>query len=192
MAKKNFVNTALVVAAIFVIGAGYFFLIQKTASTNQPTNNPTNGSPTEGQSPTTTDTTPVATPVQYTNAQYGFRFSLPASWAGYSIVSDQWQGNDFNSPGNKVIAQGPIISIRHPQWTTKQPRQDIPIMVLTISQWDALQQDKFHIGAAPIGPRELGRNANYVFALPARYNYAFPVGYEEVNALIESGSLQAF
>jgi len=38
---------------------------------------------------------------------------------------------------------------------------------------DSLQQEKFHIGAAPINPSELGRNTKYVFALPARYNYAF-------------------
>jgi hypothetical protein len=52
-------------------------------------------------------------------------------------------------------------------------------MIFTQKQWQELQQDKFHIGAAPIGPSELGRNSRYVFALPARYNYAYPVGYEK-------------
>jgi len=44
-------------------------------------------------------------------------------------------------------------------------------MVFTLSQWDSLQKYKFHIGAAPIGPSELGRNTKYIFELPARYNF---------------------
>ncbi|MDP1086626.1 hypothetical protein Q6245_30140, partial [Klebsiella pneumoniae] len=68
----------------------------------------------------------------------------------------------------------PMISIRHPDWTSQNPRQDIPIMIFTLAQWNMLQQDEFHIGAAPINPSELGRNTSYVFARPARYNYAFP------------------
>ena len=62
-------------------------------------------------------------------------------------------------------------------------------MIFTISQWNALQQDKFHIGAAPIGPSELGRNSRYVFALPARYNFAFPTGYQEVEKILKSNPL---
>ena len=65
-------------------------------------------------------------------------------------------------------------------------------MVFTLAQWDSLQQDKFHIGAAPIGPSELGRNTRYVFALPARYNFAFPTGYEEVEKILEDNPLKAF
>jgi hypothetical protein len=83
-----------------------------------------------------------------------------------------------------------MISIRHPEWTAENPRQDIPIMIFTTAQWNSLQQGKFHIGAAPIGPSELGRNAKYVFALPARYNYAFPTGYEEVESILKSDPLQ--
>ena len=64
-------------------------------------------------------------------------------------------------------------------------------MVFTLDQWNSLQQGGFHIGAAPIGPSELGRNNNYVFALPARYNYAFPTGYKEVATILESSPLQA-
>ncbi|QHQ61916.1 hypothetical protein Ana3638_14920 [Anaerocolumna sedimenticola] len=62
-------------------------------------------------------------------------------------------------------------------------------MVFTLSQWDAMQQDKFHIGAAPINPEELGRNSKYVFALPARYNFAFPAGYEEVENIMVNAPL---
>lgn len=56
---------------------------------------------------------------------------------------------------------------------------------------NTLEQEDFHIGAAPIGPKELARNSNYVFALPARYNYAFPTGYEEVEKILEGYPLQA-
>ncbi|MGB8451919.1 MAG: hypothetical protein WCD89_06255 [Anaerocolumna sp.] len=43
--------------------------------------------------------------------------------------------------------------------------------------------------SAPINPCELGRNSQYVFALPARYNYAFPEGFEEVEDIIQSAPL---
>lgn len=42
-----------------------------------------------------------------------------------------------------------------------------------------------------MGPKELARNSKYLFALPARYNYAFPTGYEEVEKILEGNPLQA-
>ena len=126
----------------------------------------------------------------YTNTQYGFSFSLPINWKGYSIIVTKWEGNPAGS--DVIIEQGPIISVRNPKWTSANPYQDIPIMVFTLAQWDSLQQDKFHIGAAPIGPSELGRNTRYVFALPARYNYVFPTGWEEVEKILEGNPLKAF
>jgi hypothetical protein len=126
----------------------------------------------------------------YTNTQYGFSFSLPVSWKGYQIIESKWEGNPAGSV--IIIEQGPIISIRNPKWTSANPYQDIPIMVFTLAQWDSLQQNKFYIGAAPIGPSKLGRNTGYVFALPARYNFAFPTGYEEVEKILESNPLKAF
>lgn len=130
--------------------------------------------------------------IVYENTKYGFKISLPQSWKGYKIIPNEWKGLAVGeTEGEKVIEKGPMISIRHPEWTAKNPRQDIPIMVFTISQWEELQKDKFHIGAAPIGPRELGRNSKYVFALPARYNFAFPIGYEEVENILNSKSFQA-
>ena len=127
----------------------------------------------------------------YVNTQYGFNFSLPESWKGYTIVSGKWEGLAIGGQNGEVVVEtGPLISIRHPQWTTQSPRQDIPIMIFTISQWNSLQQEKFHIGAAPIGPSELGRNSSYVFALPARYNYSFPVGYEDVEDILKGNPLK--
>lgn len=130
--------------------------------------------------------------VVYKNSQYGFNFSLPESWKGYSIVDDVWNGYAVGPQGDVPSEKGPVISIRSPLWTTAKPRQDIPVMIFTVSQWDNLQQEKFHIGAAPIGPSELGRNSKYVFALPARYNYAFPTGYEEVDTILQGKPLQTF
>ena len=130
--------------------------------------------------------------IEYKNTQYGFSFSLPLAWYGYTIVEDSWVGDVSGTKSDVVVEKGPIILIRHPKWTSANPRQDIPIMIFTIEQWNELQQEKFHIGAAPIGPMELGRNSKYVFALPARYNFAFLPGFEEVDEIIQSKPLKAF
>ncbi|MEG6523304.1 hypothetical protein [Desulfotomaculum sp. 1211_IL3151] len=128
--------------------------------------------------------------IVYKNTQYGFNFPLPTSWQGFAIVNDQWKGlAPGGSQTEKTVQTGPIIYIRHPQWSVQDPRQDIPIMIFTFDQWDSLQQEKFHIGGAPMGPMELGRNSRYVFALPARYNYAFPTGYEEVETILNRNPL---
>lgn len=90
----------------------------------------------------------------------------------------------------KIIETGPLIFLRHPQWTAQNPRQDIPIMIFTLAQWDSLRHEKLSVGAAPVPPKELGRNKKCVFALPARYNFAFLPGYEEVENILESNPLQ--
>ena len=129
--------------------------------------------------------------VVHKNTQYDFSFSLPESWKDYKIVADKWDGLSLEHlESSKIAETGPLIYIRHPQWTSQNPRQDIPIMIFTLNQWDSLQQGKFHIGAAPIGPSEIARNAKYVFALPARYNFAFPTGYEEVENILKSNPLK--
>jgi hypothetical protein len=150
--------------------------------------------PGNGISTTTGNTTPTSTSVtlEYKNDQYGFTFSLPKTWTGYTIINSTWVGYEAGKGGDDKYTEGHEISIRHPLWTAAVPRQDIPIMVFTLSQWNDLQNDKFHIGAAPIGPSELGRNANYVFAIPARYNFAFPVGYEEVDQILQGKPLHAY
>lgn len=131
--------------------------------------------------------------VGYVNKDFGFDVALPDSWKGYTIVTDKWQGYSVaDGAGQKLAAEGPQFSIRHPLWTAAVPRQDIPIMVFTLQQWDDMQGDKFHIGAAPINPSELARNDKYVFALPARYNYAFPQGFEEVETILAGSPLHAF
>lgn len=125
--------------------------------------------------------------VVYKNSQYGFSFSLPSSWKGYSIVTTKWDGRDTTS--SKVTQTGPLYSIRHPLWTSAKPRQDIPIMVFTIPQWKLILKETLAVSAAPIGPSELGRNSEYVFALPARYNFAYPLGYQEVEQILQGKPL---
>lgn len=129
-------------------------------------------------------------PIQYQNVEYGFSFWLPASWKGYSIVTDQWEGDKMGDQGEIAVEHGPIISIRHSQWTSEHPRQDIPIMVFTLEQWNSLQQGDFVVSAAGIGPTELGHNAKYVFAIPPRYNFADVPGIEEVKTILEGNPLQ--
>ncbi len=136
---------------------------------------------------------PQASPIVYENTRYGFTFSLPESWKGYTIVTGRWEGLSLERASrDKVVERGPLISIRHPEWTAQNPRQDIPIMILTHAQWNSLRQGKFSVGAAPVGPTEIDRNSSYVFALPVRYNYAFPTGYEEVEKILEANPLIPF
>lgn len=125
--------------------------------------------------------------ILYDNTEYGFTFTLPNSWKDYQIISDSWEGISTNQQPNE---HGPLLSIRHPEWTEEKPKQDIPIMILTLTQWSSLEKGEFHIGAAPVGPTVLGQNNEYVFVLPARYNYAFPEGYEEVEAILGNQPLQ--
>ncbi len=130
--------------------------------------------------------------IEYKNTQYDFSFSLPLIWQGYSIAGDKWEGETLVQGSDVVVEQGPTLLIRHPEWTSQNPRQDIPIMIFTISQWDSLEKGKFHIGAAPVGPTKLGSNSKYVFALPPRYNVALPPGFEEVEQIFENNPLKTF
>ncbi|HEY8488516.1 MAG TPA: hypothetical protein VIL38_05530 [Thermaerobacter sp.] len=136
--------------------------------------------------------------VNFTSQAYGFRLALPGSWQGYTVVTEVWEGRaledaaDGSARAGDVVERGPLLRIRHPQWTAERPRQDIPIMVFTLAQWEALQQGTISVGAAPVPPGELGRNNAYVLALPARYNYEFPEGYEEVEEILAGDPLEPF
>lgn len=123
--------------------------------------------------------------VVYDNTPYGFRFYLPETWQGYTIVEEQWEGTSEAG----IAASGPQLLIRHPDWAQDNPRQDIPIMVFTLEQWDAVQKEEFSVNGAPMGPSKLGSNSKYVFALPPRYNYAFQTGFEEVEEILEGNPL---
>lgn len=130
--------------------------------------------------------------VVYENKKYGLHVALPSDWKGYKVLAQKWAAFKVSDPSGGDSVFGPELVIRNPKWTQAKPYQDIPIMIFTTSEWDQVSRDVLHIGAAPVGPRELAKNLNYVFALPARYNYAFPAGYEEVDRLIDSGAVTAF
>ena len=146
--------------------------------------------PISNGSPTSSDTPLPLAENTYNNTQYRFTFTLPSSWTGYRIVNSTWQG--WNSATGKIVQTGPLLTIRHPSWRVSRKSQDIPILIYTLDQWSALGLQVFNMGAAPIGPDELGRNAQYVFALPARYNWAFLMGYQEVEQILRSKPLRAY
>lgn len=151
----------------------------------------TQKSPQPGQRETTHKAR-AAKSVAYINKRYRFRFSLPGSWQGFSIIIGDWSENRYTWPVRAKFKGGPVISIRHPLYTEADPRQDIPIMVFTHAQWHLVQECKLIVSAAPIGPNEIGRNAKYVFATPARYNYALPTGWEEVADILQHDPLHPF
>ena len=168
MNKDNTKNVTIVIIIVIIGIISYFMFIKKTPNlvivspvVNQP-----------------------AASLTYSNFDYGFSFNLPLSWKGYSIIEENWEGNMIDGTIRKI--SGSKIIIRHPLWTEEVLMQDIPIMVFTLSQWDLIREEKLSVGAAPIGPSELGRNKNYVFAIPARYNFAYPLGFEEVQKIIEN------
>lgn len=129
--------------------------------------------------------------VVYENQEYGFRFLLPSTWAGYTVVTERWEGFAQGPQGDRAVESGPLIRIRHPGWKPDRPREDIPILVFTVAQWEALQRGEYQVSAAPVGPAELGRNSRFVFALPPRYNYAQLEGFEEVETILGQRPLQA-
>ncbi len=142
--------------------------------------------------PSSDPKTEITGNILYANDDYGFSVNLPESWENYSIQAESWEGTSSDSNGNSQISEtGPLISVRHPDWAEDKKRQDIPIMIFTIDQWERLNNDEFHIGAASVNPSELARNSKYVFALPARYNFAYPEGFEEVQQIIDSGAVNS-
>ncbi len=171
----------LVVAFIFVISIASYFLSEEIFSIIK-----------IDQSSSSNNS--QISKVDFINVEFGFSLSLPESWRGYKVVLSKWQGFDVNSTFEKPAPTetGPVISVRHPLWTEDKPRQDIPIMVFTIAQWEKVAKEELSVSAAPIPPTELGRNTKYIFALPARYNYAFPEGFEEVEKIIQGKNFNVF
>jgi hypothetical protein len=133
----------------------------------------------------------------YKNKEYRFSIRLPKSWKGYAVRISKWEGGDGQSYGpNEELPPptgvGPFIAIIDPHSTESEPRQDIPIMVFTYAQWDLVDSGKIILSAAPIGPGEIGRNRKFVFALPARYNYADLAGREEINDIFMCHAFHAY
>lgn len=125
--------------------------------------------------------------VAYTNRLFGFRFDLPSTWKGFRIVAKTWNGGDGH--GQQDLQHGPLILIRHPLWSEADPREDIPIMVSTLAQWEMIEKETLIVSAAPIPPAEIGRNRKYVFATPPRYSFNELKGVDEVVNLINHGAM---
>jgi hypothetical protein len=114
---------------------------------------------------------PATLPVIYHNAPYDFTFFLPASWQGYSVLTQQWEGQTYPAAGKAAVTDhGAMIVLRHPQWKADDPRQDIPILVFTRSQWKIDRQGLFSIFAGG-AEEEIAHNGKYVFAIWNRFNW---------------------
>jgi hypothetical protein len=125
---------------------------------------------------------PAAPSILYHNAQYDFTFSLPASWRGYAVLSDQWEGE--NTAQTVVLERGPIIVLRNPQWKPGTPTQDIPILVFTRHQWDQ-NDSQFSIFAGGV-EYEIAHNFKYVFAIWSRFNVDDSVpGWKEADTIVQ-------
>ena len=130
---------------------------------------------------------PSGAPVLYHNAQYGFTFFLPASWQGYSVLVQRWEGTTYLATMDKVVVteHGPLIVLRHPRWKNSDRYQDVPILVFSRSQWEADRQGRFSIGAGGYDA-EIGHNPEYVFAVSSRFNADDSVkGWKEATDIVE-------
>lgn len=127
--------------------------------------------------------------VTYNNSDYGFTFSLPSDWKGYSIVKSAWNGY---SQTKATTETGVTLIIRNPKWTSGHHYEDIPIMIFTTSQWNSYLAEDFHTSAAPFNASELAHNNRYVFALPPRWDYDFSQGYQEAENILSTKPLHPF
>lgn len=133
---------------------------------------------------------PLSSGVVYNNAQFGFNFSLPDSWKGYTVISDSWKGNPLID--NIAAQSGVKLIIRHPNWTDAQHYEDLPILIFSLSQWNMYLAESFSISAAPIQATELARNNAYVFALPARWDFDYGIDYKEAQEIMANSPIRTF
>ena len=118
----------------------------------------------------------------YTSHAYRFRLRLPAGWKNCSVLNQSEHSENVSA----------MLLIRDVRWSTEVPREDIPIMIFTHRQWKLVQTGKVNVSAAPFPPEELSHNRQWVFALPARYNYDLLEGHEDVERAMSTHSLHAF
>jgi len=129
---------------------------------------------------------PVDLPLRYHNAEYGLTFFLPANWKGYSVLIQEWNAELHSADYQNVIGDehGPIIVLRNPKWTTGEPYQDIPILVFTRSQWDAVIPQRLFVGAGG-SEYEISHSAKYVFGINSRHNWGELKGWEETGKIVQ-------
>ena len=129
---------------------------------------------------------PATAPVVYHNADYGLTFTLPADWRGYTVLMQKWEGSSYRPAHDpqKTVARGPLIILRHPQWTSEHPRQDIPIEVFTCAQWELVHAETINLHAGGID-EEIEHNSRYVFAIYSRFAAGELTGSEEAGKIVE-------
>ncbi len=124
---------------------------------------------------------PLSIGIVYKNSEFGFEITLPATWQGYTMVKQNWQGTAIDGSGKTY--SGDIVVIKNPKTTSQQAYQDIPIMVFTTDMWKLVGDEKtatVAVSAAPIGPAKIGENLKYVFATPPRwYGFADAIDWQE-------------
>ena len=182
-------NRAVLSLSIFIVAI--YPALQSQAAPPRQAQPQTSAQPANQSDPSTPRTKKS---VVYCDKKYGLRFFLPKSWKGYSILREEWTGRPVTEETESEAPHpetGPEIIVRHPLWTDNDPRQDIPIMIFTHAQWRLVQNHELAVSAAPVPPCELSHNAQYVFALPPRYNFAFETGYEEVGKILARNSMRS-
>jgi hypothetical protein len=110
-------------------------------------------------------------PLCYTNGRYNLTFYLPANWQGYSVGVHMLEDTKYSPAEDKQVVVGftPMFILRNPQWQTNAPYQDIPIIVFTRDQWDALHRGELWPSLFAGGAMdELWHNEKYVFAMSSR------------------------
>lgn len=113
---------------------------------------------------------PAGLPIHYHNAHYQFSFYLPAAWRGYSVLTEQWNGQMYSSAADTIVTveHGPMIVLRNPKWKAGDPYQDVPVYVFTRRQWDDMNLGKYEAAGAGGIIYELWHNDKYVFGIHSR------------------------
>lgn len=168
------------VIVLVLIAGGVWWYLQSAKPTNAPN-----------------DQTSTSTSVTYSNTAYGFSVKLPGEWEGYVVNHKEWNGQVYKNGQDAARDDGLLLSIAAP--SSANIAQDIPVMVFTHAQWNLIMAGNsststtfMSVSAAPIPPSKLGENSKYVFAIPPRYNYAFPQGYEKTDQIVQDKSAWSF
>jgi hypothetical protein len=134
----------------------------------------------------TTQNHPAGLPLRYHNAPYDFTFYLPASWKGYSVLTQQWESTIESADYQKQIGteRGPLIILRHPQWKASEPYLDFSIHVFTRNQWELEIKGRIAVDAGGL-ENEIAHNAKYVFAISSRFDWDELKGFKEAGRIVE-------
>lgn len=181
MKNRKWLRALLILAAAVCVAAGAFAAGLLHLGTGGASSRGASSSQAAGSSSQQASSSQSAA-VYYENKMYGFHIGLLDDWKGYKVVPSTWQGQQIGPDGTKET--GPLLLIRNPKWTAAKPYEDLPVMVFTHAQWDAVCNGKLSVSGAPMGPGGLGLNAKYVFALPPRWEFDAREGVEELEQFL--------